>query len=357
MSLAQAEVDSMDLAQQLAKYKEENLRLSEEKNNIMREFNTRMKVHLEEVRLLKEVNERLQMELEDLRDLCCYLDDDRVKCRKLAKEWQNFGRFVSSTLHAKESSYQEEVNSLSLQRESVIAENINLKRLCHQLENCSSSPTQPREYVCIRCSQGILLDRSSNGVVRRNTDSPQTAYAVNHREKPNADVESILPQSPSTSFLSQDSYISEGSITGHKNGKRKKVSFIEPDEVHEPEDNIKHEPLDINSNGIKENRGILRNGGRNHHSNGHGSVSSNDSISSVQDINRAMQVLEIHSELEERDYEREEPLKDKEVAVLKEMCNVVWRKLSNDDPRSNSGGVNHRTPNRQDDEIVYEDLL
>ena len=186
MSLAQAEVDGMDLAQQLARYKDENLRLSEEKNNIMREFNTRMKVHLEEVRLLKEVNERLQMELEDLRDLCCYLDDDRVKCRKLAKEWQNFGRFVSSTLHAKESSYQEEVNSLSLQKESVIAENINLKRLCHELENCSGSPTQPREYVCIRCSQGISLERGLklNGIVRKNPDSPQTARDVNHRGNP-----------------------------------------------------------------------------------------------------------------------------------------------------------------------------
>jgi hypothetical protein len=35
-----------------------------------------------------------------------------------------------------------------------------------------------------------------------------------------------------------------------------------------------------------------------------------------------MQVLEIHSQLDERDQEKKEPLKDKEVAVLKEMCNV-----------------------------------
>lgn len=35
-----------------------------------------------------------------------------------------------------------------------------------------------------------------------------------------------------------------------------------------------------------------------------------------------MQVLEIHSQLEERDHDSKEPLKDKEVAVLKEMCNV-----------------------------------
>lgn len=42
----------------------------------------------------------------------------------------------------------------------------------------------------------------------------------------------------------------------------------------------------------------------------------------MHEIDRAMQVLEIHSQLEDRDHEKEEPLKDNEVAVLKEMCNV-----------------------------------
>lgn len=180
MSLAQAEID-MDLAQQLTRYKEENVRLTDENNNLMREFKTRMKVHLEEVRLLKEVNERLQTELDDLRDLCCYLDDDRVKCRKLAKEWQNFGRYISSILHTKESCYQEEVNSLSFQKENIIAENINLKRLCHELENCSSATMQPKEYVCIRCSQRISLDRGLNGVARRSPNRLPTASFINQK--------------------------------------------------------------------------------------------------------------------------------------------------------------------------------
>jgi hypothetical protein len=42
-----------------------------------------------------------------------------------------------------------------------------------------------------------------------------------------------------------------------------------------------------------------------------------------------MQVLEIHSQLEERDHEKKEPLKDKEVAVLKEMCNVSLEIFNN----------------------------
>jgi hypothetical protein len=180
MSLAQAD-GKMDVERELAKYKEENLRLSEERNNIMREFNIRMKAHLEEVRLLKEVNASLQTELDDLRDLCCYLDDDRVKCRNLAKEWQNFGRYISSILHTKESCYQEEVNSLSLQKESVIVENNNLKKLCHELENCSTASARPKEYVCIRCSQRISLDRGLNGVARRPPNSLPTVSMSNKK--------------------------------------------------------------------------------------------------------------------------------------------------------------------------------
>ena len=44
---------------------------------------------------------------------------------------------------------------------------------------------------------------------------------------------------------------------------------------------------------------------------------------SLTNINRAMQVLEIHTKLEEETHNMQKvPLKDKEVAVLKEMCNV-----------------------------------
>ena len=42
----------------------------------------------------------------------------------------------------------------------------------------------------------------------------------------------------------------------------------------------------------------------------------------MHEINRAMQVLEIQSQLNEQDRDKNEQLKDKEVAVLREMCNV-----------------------------------
>lgn len=62
-----------------------------------------------ELRALKEANQRLSddnQELRDLKDLCCFLDDDRQKGRKLAREWQRFGRYTASVMRQEVSAYQ-----------------------------------------------------------------------------------------------------------------------------------------------------------------------------------------------------------------------------------------------------------
>ena len=150
--------DNVHLTEQLAKCEEEKIRLMRQKNEVMKDFNSRMDVHVEEIRLLKQVNDKLQTDLEELRDLCCYLDDDRQKCRRLAREWQNFGRYISSTLQSKVNSYQEEINLLNSQQETITAENLNLKRLCQDLEERLAGDNSKREYVCIRCSQPVSLE-------------------------------------------------------------------------------------------------------------------------------------------------------------------------------------------------------
>lgn len=157
--------DEINFAGQLEKCEEDKTRLIKEKNEIMKDFNTRMKVHVDEIRLLKEVNDKLQTDLNELRDLCCYLDDDRQKCRRLAKEWQNFGRRISSTLQSEVTSYQQKVNSLNSQQETIIDENLNLKSLCQDLEKRLDGYSSPREYVCIQCSQRISLESKQRTVV------------------------------------------------------------------------------------------------------------------------------------------------------------------------------------------------
>lgn len=59
-----------------------------------------------ELRTLKEANQRLSDDNQELRDLCCFLDDDRQKGRKLAREWQRFGRYTASVMRQEVSAYQ-----------------------------------------------------------------------------------------------------------------------------------------------------------------------------------------------------------------------------------------------------------
>ena len=68
-----------------------------------------IQVHLLEIRGLKEVNGRLQQDNQELRDLCCFLDDDRQKRSKMAREWQRFGRYTSSVMKSEVSAYQQKL--------------------------------------------------------------------------------------------------------------------------------------------------------------------------------------------------------------------------------------------------------
>ena len=53
---------------------------------------------LEKLAELKEQNERLNQDNKELRDLCCFLDDDRQKGKRLAREWQKFGRYTAKVM-------------------------------------------------------------------------------------------------------------------------------------------------------------------------------------------------------------------------------------------------------------------
>ncbi|KAG5308867.1 CC85C protein, partial [Acromyrmex insinuator] len=70
------------------------------------EQNRQIQNLLNELRLLKEANQRLNDDNQELRDLCCFLDDDRQKGRKLAREWQRFGRYTVSVMRQEVSAYQ-----------------------------------------------------------------------------------------------------------------------------------------------------------------------------------------------------------------------------------------------------------
>ncbi len=52
----------------------------------------------QKLREMQTENEQLKVDNHELRDLCCFLDDDRQRARKLAKEWQKFGRYTAKVM-------------------------------------------------------------------------------------------------------------------------------------------------------------------------------------------------------------------------------------------------------------------
>ncbi|ELT99455.1 hypothetical protein CAPTEDRAFT_196142 [Capitella teleta] len=106
------------------------LRVASDRGSMMKDLNQRMQIHLTEIRGLKDVNQRLQDDNQELRDLCCFLDDDRRKAMKLAREWQRFGRYTSSVMRSELAAYQHKLQELEKQQEGLVRDNFELKELC-----------------------------------------------------------------------------------------------------------------------------------------------------------------------------------------------------------------------------------
>lgn len=80
-----------------------------------------------EIQTLKQEKQRLSDDNQELRDLCCFLDDDRQKGRKLAREWQRFGRYTASVMRQEVSAYQSKLRQLDSKQQELIKDNLELK--------------------------------------------------------------------------------------------------------------------------------------------------------------------------------------------------------------------------------------
>ena len=92
---------------------------------------------LRSVALLREQNRRLMQENAELRDLCCFLDDDRQKGKRLAREWQKFGRYTAKVMKQEVSSYQNKLQQLDDRQNALLRDNKELKFRYNKLVNQS----------------------------------------------------------------------------------------------------------------------------------------------------------------------------------------------------------------------------
>ncbi|XP_026165555.1 coiled-coil domain-containing protein 85A [Mastacembelus armatus] len=101
-----------------------------EHGNLMREVNRRLQQHLNEIRSLKDVNQKLQEDNQELRDLCCFLDDDRQKGKRVSREWQRLGRYSAGLMRKEVAIYLQKLKELEQRQLEVIRENLELKEVC-----------------------------------------------------------------------------------------------------------------------------------------------------------------------------------------------------------------------------------
>uniref|UniRef100_A0A8C4DUM9 Coiled-coil domain-containing protein 85A n=1 Tax=Dicentrarchus labrax TaxID=13489 RepID=A0A8C4DUM9_DICLA len=123
-----------ELVRRLRRTEAEKRGVIVEHGNLMREVNRRLQQHLNEIRSLKDVNQKLQEDNQELRDLCCFLDDDRQKGKRVSREWQRLGRYSAGLMRKEVAIYLQKLKELEQRQVEVIRENLELKEVCLMLE-------------------------------------------------------------------------------------------------------------------------------------------------------------------------------------------------------------------------------
>lgn len=123
-----------ELVRRLRRVDGEKMNLMIEHGNMMKDINRRLQMHLHEIRSLKEINQKLQDDNHELRELCCFLDDDRQKGKKLSREWQRFGRYTASALWKEVGTYMMKLKELEANQDTVLRENSELKEIILMLD-------------------------------------------------------------------------------------------------------------------------------------------------------------------------------------------------------------------------------
>lgn len=88
----------------------------------------------------QDVNQKLQEDNQELRDLCCFLDDDRQKGKRVSREWQRLGRYSASLMRKEVAIYLQKLKELEQRQVEVVRENLELKEVCLMLEEERVAP-------------------------------------------------------------------------------------------------------------------------------------------------------------------------------------------------------------------------
>ncbi|XP_069014717.1 coiled-coil domain-containing protein 85C-B isoform X2 [Embiotoca jacksoni] len=342
-----------DLLRKLRRVDGEKMNLMIEHGNMMKDINRRLQVHLHEIRSLKEINQKLQDDNHELRELCCFLDDDRQKGKKLSREWQRFGRYTASAMWKEVGTYMMKLKELEANQDTVLRENSELKEIIFMLDEerngagSRSSIDSQSSLTNMNGGTGTIRDVGDGS----STSSTGSAGSPDHHNHNHIHKPSESSKTGPTMRRSMDDLSAPHHHRSIPNGLNDSSSNY----IRQLETKVRILEDDNNKLLSQCNPGdlrALRKGMTLYHSEsqlsslpqrqeamhmGTGRLPTSESspatgyLSCVQKpeaVVHAMKVLEVHENLDKtvpEDYE--DDLSEKEKAIVREMCNVVWRKL------------------------------
>ncbi|XP_047201016.1 coiled-coil domain-containing protein 85C-A-like [Girardinichthys multiradiatus] len=289
-----------DLIRTLRTLQNRNSDMMLEHGKLMKDVNRNLQVHLQEIRSLKEVNQKLQEDNQELRELCCFLDDDRQKDRKVSREWQRFGRYTAGVLWRDLGLYQQKLTELEAGQEALRAENAELKEIVLMLDE-ERNGAGSRSSIDSQSSLGHL----SGPVPPRDGGDGSSGGSPDHHTpylKGCGGKEGPLRRSMDDLSLHKGSGVSECYMRELEN----KVRILEEENKLLIIQNCPRTPSgELSPTGFYLPLG-----------------------QKPEAVVHAMKVLEVHEKLDSpNSREYDEDLNEKEKAIVREMCNVVWRKL------------------------------
>ncbi|XP_042359226.1 coiled-coil domain-containing protein 85C-B isoform X1 [Plectropomus leopardus] len=360
-----------ELVRRLRRVDSEKMNLMIEHGNMMKDINRRLQVHLHEIRSLKEINQKLQDDNHELRELCCFLDDDRQKGKKLSREWQRFGRYTASAMWKEVGTYMMKLKELEANQDTVLRENSELKEIILMLDE-ERNGAGSRSSIDSQSSLTNL--NGGTGTVRDVGDGSSTSstgsagspdhhnHNHNHIHKPaseNSKLGTTMRRSmddlsaphhhrsiPNGLNDSSSNYIrqleTKVRILEDDNNKllsqaysRYSLSQIQTKKQCNPGDlralrkgmTLYHSESQLSS--LPQRQDAMHMGtGRLPTSESSPATGYLSCVQKPEAVVHAMKVLEVHENLDKQvpeDYE--DDLSEKEKAIVREMCNVVWRKL------------------------------
>lgn len=357
-----------DLINRLRKCDQERAKAIQDHSRLVKEINQQLQSHLVEIRNLKAVNSRLQEDNQELRDLCCFLDDERQRAQKLAKEWEKFGKYTSSVMRGDVGAYQEKLKALEVRQQELLKENLELKQLCVYLEEqrlqlcketsadrdqgdgssnssstCADRPS-PNSLSSSLLPPPLLTNRPPSDGRKSIQNKEETTQYVRQLEEKIQQLEEEKKLMANSNHGNCNSYSNQTNESrGHVPSRSRAMSpsradthkfFSSPDNSYIT---VKPKPPSLNRSRSPERR--LPRTPENQKpwnvSNSPESITlSPKSPTKPEAMVQAMKVLEIHQQLEKPCVElgAQEDLDETQKAFVREMCNVVWRKLGDTVP-------------------------